>query len=335
MRSHKALSLLTLLAVCFLSLSFAEAATTSQEVSPRPRKALEKVKMTVPAKSLTFFPYYFGKDKRIFEEEGIDLELIVIRPPLGITALQAGELDYSAAAGIGMRAAMKSAPLRALIFIQTRLSFSLVGQPGITAQKISTVGVSGIGSLAHYAALAVMKKLGRGGPNDKAVYITTNTTAQSYAVLVGKAVDATILSPPYTSIATLAGYVDLGNAFDIRDIQGGLVARLNHLQEKREQASAMIRAILRGLDYILKHESEVVKYLQKEFNLDPRVATESYRIVKQVLNTEGDVAEPVLKSVIENMKKDAQVTADIPLDHVADLSLLREVKAELQGRGKK
>lgn len=39
-----------------------------------------------------------------------------------------------------------------------------------------------------------------------------------------------------------------------------------------------------------------------------------------------------LKSVIENMKKDAQVTADVPLDRVANLSLLREVKAELQGK---
>ncbi|HEY3168436.1 MAG TPA: ABC transporter substrate-binding protein, partial [Candidatus Binatia bacterium] len=276
---------------------------------------------------------YFGKDKRIFEDEGLDLELIVIRPPIGVTALQAGELDYSAAAGLGMRAALKGAPLRVLTFIQTKLSFSLIGQPGMTPQKITTVGVSGIGSLAHYGALAVMKKIGRGGPNDKATYITTNTTAQSYQVLVGKAVDAVILSPPYTSMATVAGYVDLGNAFDVRDFQGGLVARVDHLQAKREQAKAVIRATLRSLDYIVKHEAEVVGYLQKEFNLEPRVAADSYRIIKEVLNIDGDVEEPVLRSVIESMKKDAQVTADVPLDRIADLSLLREVKTELHGKG--
>jgi hypothetical protein len=133
-------------------------------------------------------------------------------------------------------------------------------------------------------------------------------------------------------MATVAGYVDLGNAFEIRDIQGGLVARLDHLQGKREQAKAVIRGTLRSLDYIVTHEAEVVKYLQREFILDPRVAAESYKIIKQVLNTEGDVEEPVLKSVLENMKKDAQVTADLPLDRIADLSLLREVKAELQGK---
>ncbi|HEY2986992.1 MAG TPA: hypothetical protein VGL11_04660, partial [Candidatus Binatia bacterium] len=101
MRSRES-SLLSALAAFFLLLSCAEPLTAAQETS-RPRK-LEKVKLTVPAKSLTFFPYYFGKDKRIFEDEGLDLELIVIRPPIGVTALQAGELDYSAAAGLGMRA---------------------------------------------------------------------------------------------------------------------------------------------------------------------------------------------------------------------------------------
>ena len=108
-------------------------------------KPLQKAKLTVPAKSLTFFPYYFGRDRRVFEDEGLELEIIVMRPPLGVTALQAGELDYSAAASLAMRAALKGAPLRALMFIQTRLSFSLVGHPGMTPQNISNVGVSVLG----------------------------------------------------------------------------------------------------------------------------------------------------------------------------------------------
>ena len=61
------------------------------------KKPLEKVRLTVPAKSLTFVPYYFGKSQRLYEKDGIDLELIVMRPPIGVTALQAGEVDYSAA----------------------------------------------------------------------------------------------------------------------------------------------------------------------------------------------------------------------------------------------
>ncbi|MGH7888287.1 MAG: hypothetical protein ACREPG_10500, partial [Candidatus Binatia bacterium] len=59
-------------------------------------KPLERVRLTVPAKSLTFIPYYFGKAQGFFARESIDLEIIVMRPPLGVTALASGDLDYSA-----------------------------------------------------------------------------------------------------------------------------------------------------------------------------------------------------------------------------------------------
>src|SRR5262249_8296790 len=157
------------------------------------KKPLERVRLTVPAKSLTFVPYYFGKSQRLYEKEGIDVELIVMRPPIGVTALQAGEVDYSAAGGLSVRAAMKGLPLRTIMFIQPRLSFSLIGQPGMVPTRIKNVAVSGIGSLAHYAAITVMKRLG----NEKVAYISTNTTPNSYTALLGKAADAAILTPPY------------------------------------------------------------------------------------------------------------------------------------------
>lgn len=335
MRVDRSVSPVALLLLALVLPQLWGANLAAQEGGSPLRRPLEKVKLTVAAKSVTFVPFYFGKAKGFFKEEGVDLDIVVIRPPIGITALQAGEVDYSASSGVGMRAALKGASLRALMFIQTKLSFSLIGQPGMDSKKIKTVAVSGVGSLAHYAAIAVLKKLGRGGPNDALTYITSNTTAQSYASLMGKAVDAAILTPPYTSMATIGGYADLGNAFDMRDVQGGLVARASHLQEHREQVKAMVRAILRSLDYVVRNEAEAIRYLQKEFRLEPKVAADSYGIVKQVLNTSGDIEEPILKSVVENMKKETQVTADFPMDRIVDLTLLREVRSELQSRGRK
>ncbi|MEK6600847.1 MAG: ABC transporter substrate-binding protein [Candidatus Binatota bacterium] len=335
MRVDRSVSPVVLLLLALVLPQLWGANLAAQEGGSPLRRPLEKVKLTVAAKSVTFVPFYFGKAKGFFKEEGIDLDIVVIRPPIGITALQAGEVDYSASSGVGMRAALKGASLRALMFIQTKLSFSLIGQPGMDSKKIKTVAISGVGSLAHYAAIAVLKKLGRGGPNGALTYITTNTTAQSYASLMGKAVDAAILTPPYTSMATIGGYADLGNSFDMRDVQGGLVARASHLQEHREQVKAMVRAILRSLDYVVRNEAEAIRYLQKEFHLEPKVAADSYGIVKQVLNTSGDIEEPILKSVVENMKKETQVTADFPMDRIVDLTLLREVRSELQSRGRK
>ena len=289
-------------------------------------KPLERVRLTVPAKSLTFIPYYFGKAQGWFAREGIDLEIIVMRPPLGVTALAAGELDYSAAGGLSLRAAMKGVPLRTVAFIQTRLSFSLVGQPGMMPARIKNVSVSGIGSLAHYAALTVMKRLG----NEKVAYVSTNTTANSYSALLAKATDAVILSPPYTSMATLGGFPDLGNTYDVRDLQGGLVARVNHIKERHEQVRAVIRATLRSMDALVKNEAEVVAYLQKDFALEPRIAADTYRILRQIVNADGDIEEPVLKNIVNKVRQESGYSAEIPLDRLVDLTLLREVKAEFR-----
>ncbi len=290
------------------------------------RRGLEKIRLTVPAKALTFLPYYFGKAQGIFAKEGIDLEIIVMRPPLGVTALVAGDLDYTAAGGLSFRAAMKGVPIRTIAFIQTRLSFSLIGQPGMTPARIRTVAVSGIGSLAHYAGITVMKRLG----HEKVTYVSTNTTGNSYTALLAKAADAVILTPPYTSMATLAGYVDLGNTYDVRDLQGGLVARLPYIQEHRERVKAMIRATLRSMDSIVKNESVVIAYLQKDFGLEPGIAVDTYKILKQIVNTDGDIEGAVLQSILEKIKRESGISGEVPADRLVDLSVLREAKAELR-----
>ncbi|MGZ8424165.1 MAG: ABC transporter substrate-binding protein [Candidatus Binatia bacterium] len=302
------------------------------KVGAQQGKPLEKVRLAVAAKALTLLPYYLGKSKGLFEREGIDLEIIAMRPPIGVTALQAGEVDYGGSTGVSLRGAIKGLPLKAYMFIQTRLSFTLVGQSGMTPQRIRNVAVSGIGSLAHTAAMTVVRRLGRDGPNDKIVYIATNTTPSSFQSLTAKAVDAAILTPPFTSMATLAGYVDLGDTFDVRDLQGGIVGRVSHVQSRREQMKALIRAVLRSTELIVKNEAEVVAYIQKDFGLDQKVAVDSYKILLKVLNPDGDIDDATLKSIIDKIRQESGLTAEIPSDRLVDLSILREVRAELRKR---
>jgi ABC-type nitrate/sulfonate/bicarbonate transport system substrate-binding protein len=293
--------------------------------------ALRTVRVTVPTKSITFLPLYYGQDKGILREEGIALDPVVMKPPVGIAALESGDVTYSAAPGVGMRAALQGAPVRAVMFMQTRPSFSLVGQPGLTPDRIERVAVSSLRSTAHYAAMNVMRKLGRGGPDD-ATYFATNETVQSYAALAGRVADAAILTPPYTSMATQAGFTYLGDAFDMQDVQGGLVTTERRIQAERAEVKALLRGLLRALDHLVRQPAEATAYLQQEFDLDPGVAAGSYEIITRVLNESGDLDAPALRAVVEQMKQDAELTDDVALDRVVDLAPLREAQAELDIR---
>ena len=86
------------------------------------------------------------------------------------------------------------------------------------------------------------------------------------------------------------------------------------------------------MDSIVKDETEVVAYLQKDFGLEPKIAADTFKILRQVVNTDGDIEEPVLKSIIDKIKQESGITAEIPVDRLVDLSILREARAELRNR---
>jgi ABC-type nitrate/sulfonate/bicarbonate transport system substrate-binding protein len=133
-------------------------------------------------------------------------------------------------------------------------------------------------------------------------------------------------------MATLTGYVDLGDTFDVRDVQGGLVGRVSHIQNHRDQIKAVLRAVLRSNEMILENDAEVIPIIQKEFGLEQNVAADSYRQIKKVLNADGDIEEPILKSILNKIRQEAGIAAEVPVDRLVDLSILREARAELRKR---
>ena len=133
-------------------------------------------------------------------------------------------------------------------------------------------------------------------------------------------------------MATLAGYVDLGDTFDVRDLQGGIVGAGESCAKspRADESDDPRRPAQHRAD--LKNEAEVVAYIQKDFGLEQKVAVDSYKILLKVLNPDGDIDDATLKSIIDKIRQESGISAEIPSDRLVDLTLLREVKAELRKR---
>jgi hypothetical protein len=56
------------------------------------------------------------------------------------------------------------------------------------------------------------------------------------------------------------------------------------------------------------------------------------RILRLVINADGDIEEPVWKEIVDKIRYKSGFAAEIPLDRLVDLSILREVKVELRKR---
>jgi hypothetical protein len=94
----------------------------------------------------------------------------------------------------------------------------------------------------------------------------------------------------------------------------------------------MIRGTLQAMDMIVRNESDVIPYLQKDFGLEPKIAADTYKILRQVVNSDGDIEDQVLRSIVDKIRQESGVSAEIPMDRLVDLSIVRQVRGELKKR---
>src|SRR5262249_17187182 len=128
---------------------------------------------------------------------------------------QAGEVDYGGAGGTLARAAAQGLPMKLILFLYDRPTWSLVARPDITSipqLKGKTVGVSRVGVSDDIALRLTVARFGLRGESDVA---TGSHGAQAVQTLVSGAVDASILNLDGTAIAKAQGYNELISLADL------------------------------------------------------------------------------------------------------------------------
>src|SRR5262245_15661320 len=70
------------------------------------------VHIAVPTLSMVVIAFTTAKEKGYYREEGLDVELVVMRDTLGISALIGGNVDFASMSGAGLTAILGGVPLR-------------------------------------------------------------------------------------------------------------------------------------------------------------------------------------------------------------------------------
>jgi ABC-type nitrate/sulfonate/bicarbonate transport system substrate-binding protein len=110
--------------------------------------AAERIRTAVPGLNLNYLSVFAAEERNFFRDEGLENETIVIGGPAGIAALVSGDVDYSGAGGSGLRAAVKGAPLKAIMYQTEKPTWYLIVHPSITQTsdlKGKKIGVALIG----------------------------------------------------------------------------------------------------------------------------------------------------------------------------------------------
>ena len=97
----------------------------------------ELVRTAIPRATVNYLSLPVAEVKGFFRSEGLENETIVIPGTTAIAALVSGNVDYSGAGGSGMRAAVRGAPIKAIMFQTEKVTWYLLAAPDI--KKLPTL----------------------------------------------------------------------------------------------------------------------------------------------------------------------------------------------------
>ena len=280
--------------VCLVLIAALTATVTCPAAQP-----VEAVRVGIPGKLVDFAPFFVGIKTGIYRSEGLEPQFIVMRSGIIFPALLSGELDYTTLYQSAIRSAISGLPVRVIATLMTKQTFFLFSQREIRRVqdlKGKRIAISNFASSTDTSARAALKHHGLEAMRD-ATLIAMGDTGVRFQALLSGAIEAAILTPPYTVMAEKKG---LNNLVWLGDILGdvpsnGLSTTLKTLKENSDQVHRMLRASVRSMIYTREHKQDVLSILLREFpGLDGDTLAGTLDFYVKAMSRDGRVAEGVV-----------------------------------------
>src|SRR5258707_13832478 len=171
------------------------------------RAEARTVNVAVPTLSMVVIAFTAAKEKGYYQEEGLDVNLVVMRDTLGISALIGGNAEFASMSGAGMTAMLGGVPLRFVYSTFFRPMFWLYAKPefqDLKSLRGKRIGVTGLGSGPDNLLREVLKRTGIEGGRD-ATILALGLPATLATALRNGIVDAGMISPPFNFAVRDAG----------------------------------------------------------------------------------------------------------------------------------
>src|ERR687892_121007 len=239
----------------------------------------EKLRVALPAKSLTFLNFYVGESFGAYQSEGFEISLEQITPRVGIAGMLSGEIDYTGAIGSALRAAATGVPVKALMFTMDKVLLFMLAKPEFKSIKDlkgrrNIVAVTDTAATPAFAAIAMARAHGM-DPAKDFVLVSVGTVSTALAALQTGSADVAILSLPFNFKAEEAGFRNLGSAVDyMQSAFAGVAATESKMKSNPSQVKRMLRATVKSVQQTKDpaNRERVIKLIAKEFNMDANTA---------------------------------------------------------------
>jgi len=298
------------------------------------QRTTETIRVGIPGKLVDFSPFFVGLKTGIYRDEGLEPQFVVMRSGIIFPALLSGELDYTTLYQSALRSAISGLPVRVIATLITKQSFFLFSRQEIRRVqdlKGKRLAISNFASSTDNSARTALKHHGLEPLRDVTLLAMGDTNVR-FQALVSGAVEAAILTPPYTVMAEQRG---LNNLVWLGDIVGdvpsnGLSTTTKKLKEQSDQVHRMLRATLRSMIYTREHAREVLPILLREFpGMERATLAGTLDFYVKAMSPDGRIRESVVRAIIDEQRELLGVKTPVPLNQAVDFAPLERAVKEL------
>ncbi len=304
-------------------------------ISSAQEKPLKKIYWGVTSISASNWIPWLAKEAKIYEKNGLDVELVVLRGSGQTSTAILGGSIFAAPVALPtvMLADLGGADLVNVAHTVPGVQSKLLVKQEIKRPedlKGKRIATSSLGSLGDFLFRYILRKHGV-DPNRDVTWLSIGTPPERLQALASGAIDAADVSYPSDAQGERMGYHAI---FDARKEvvypSMSIVTRKKTVQEDRDTVARMIRAHVEGIAYFKTHKDFSLKVLSQYLRTNDRELLEgSYEIYKQDFIS---VPYPIMKGLEATYDYVATTKPEI-LDHKPEEFMDPSFIAELDKSG--
>jgi ABC-type nitrate/sulfonate/bicarbonate transport system substrate-binding protein len=281
------------------------------------------MRIGVPSPSVSYFPAIVAWKKGFFAQEGIQAEFIVMRPSIIPAALTNGEIHFSTATGTVVGAALRGFPFK-IVTAKPQIK-------SVEDLRGKIVGVDGPGASTYVMTVLILRKHNLDPDREVRVFAIGDENIRLEQLKLGQ-IDAGMLGPQGVVLARRAGLKTLLDVADEIDLPfAGLGTTTQMIDRQRGDLKKFLSASVRGNRYSTdpRNRNEMIALIGSWLHLDQETAEHTYNVFIKATSKDGMLSRGGMESLVNERKRQAKLTADVPLDRVFDFSVVEEINREL------
>jgi NitT/TauT family transport system substrate-binding protein len=296
------------------------------------QESKSKLRISYPNVSICCLALFAAKEWKIFDQHGLDVEIIQMRSQAANSALASGDVHYVAGVGPNSVAAtLRGLPSKAVWFASESLIYTVLARPEFKSLKElrgKRIGLTGLGGTSDVALRIALEAVGE---NPKNFVLIALGAPQLLSGLENGSIEAAQLNSPLNYHAKKKGFRPLLEIGDhVQMPLGGLTASNTAIQQRSAELKTVVLSLQTAKRMLLQSKEKAMDLIMRTIRVDREVAEEMFADNTRSASGNGVPSREGMDQIVKSLQMLNQFTGKkIPFEEIADPRIAREVAKEL------